>query len=73
MTVGVLLGGNRIHYIKLTLKNCMKTLKIGKGSEVSIPWAALTTTDQICRDLVLKVRVLLIMGLCQRLSYDIFL
>lgn len=50
----------------------MKTFKIGKGCVVSVPWAILTTTDQICSDLVLKIQVQLTMDLCQRLSYDIF-
>lgn len=50
----------------------MRTLKIGKGSVVSVPWAALSTTDQICSDLVLKVQIQFMMDLCQRLSYDSF-
>lgn len=65
MTVGVLLGGNWIWFIKLTWKNCMKALEIGKGSAVSAPWATLTTTEQICSDLALKVRVQLMMDLCK--------
>lgn len=43
----------------------MKALEIGKGSAVSVPWATLTTTEQICSDLALKVRVQLMMDLCK--------